>query len=78
MDQLAALLGDGLLDRRMRVAEGVDADAAEEVEVAFAVFVDQMHAFAALKEERVAVVGAEQQLRLSSFQFVQFHRVLLS
>ena len=42
MDELAALLGDGLLDRRMRVAERVDADAAQQVEVRSSVLVDEV------------------------------------
>jgi hypothetical protein len=78
VNQLATLLDNGLLNRRMRIAQRIDADAAEQIEIAHAVFVDQMHAFATLKEQRIAVVGDEQQLRLSCFQFVQFHRVLLS
>ncbi len=36
VDERAALLGDGLLDRRMAVAERVDADAAEQIEIALA------------------------------------------
>ena len=52
MDELAALLGDGLFDGGVRVAEGVDADAAEEIEVACAVFVAEIHAFAARRRDR--------------------------
>ncbi len=42
VDQRAALAGDGLLNRGMVIAERVDADAAEQVEVAIAVLVDDV------------------------------------
>ena len=67
MDELAALLGDGLLDGGMRVAERVDADAAEQVEIAVAVFVDEIHAFAAREEKRIAIVGCRAEVCLGSF-----------
>ena len=42
VNELAALLGDGLFNRRMPVAERVDADAAEQVEVLRTVLVDEV------------------------------------
>ena len=62
MDELPALLGDRLLDRGVRIAERVDADAAEQVEVLVAVLVFEIDAFAADEEERVAFVGGQQEL----------------
>ena len=44
------------------IAEGVDADAAEQVEVAVAVFGDEMHVFTVGEEDRVALIGLKQQL----------------
>ena len=68
-DERAALTGDGFFNGRMLVAERVDADAAEQVEVAVAVFVDEVNAFAADKENRVALVGREQQRALPRREF---------
>ena len=59
-----ALTRDGLFDRGMGVAEGGDADAAEQVEVVVAVLVAQMDALAADEEDGVALVGVEEQLLL--------------
>src|SRR6185503_5017275 len=53
VDELTALLRDGVDDGGMPVAERVDADAAQQVEVAIAVFIDQVRAFAAGEEDRV-------------------------
>ncbi len=64
VDKLAALLEDRLLDRWVGVAEGGDADAAEEIEVVVAVFVAQVDALAADEEDGVALVGVEEQLFL--------------
>ena len=65
VQQLPALFADRLLDRRMPVAQRVDADAAQQVEIAVSLVVDQVHAFAADKQDGIALVGLEQQLRFS-------------
>src|SRR5580698_99042 len=62
MNERAALLGDGFLDNWMAVAEGVDADAAEQVEVLRTVLVDYVNALAADKEDGVAFISLKQQL----------------
>ena len=57
MDERAALARDGIDDGRMAVAERVDADAAEQVEITLALFVDEVNALAADEENRVPFVG---------------------
>jgi len=46
IDQRAALLGDGFFNYLAAVTERVDADATEYIEIAIAVFVNQMDVFA--------------------------------
>ena len=58
------LADDRVFDGRVCVAEGVNADAAEEVEVFVAVFVAEVDAVAANEEERVAFVSVEEQFAL--------------
>ena len=57
VNERAALFGDGLFDCGMAVAKRVDADAAQQVEIAVAVFVDEVNALAAHKENRIALIG---------------------
>ena len=52
VDERAALAGDGFFDCRMAVAERVDADAAEQIEILRTVLVNDVNAFAAHKEDR--------------------------
>ena len=76
MDERAALAGDGRFNDGMAVAEGIDADAAEQIEVAIAVLVDDVHALTPHKEDGVAVVGGDEQPGFSGanlIEFVQFH-----
>ena len=61
VDQRAALPGNRLHDRRMVVAERVHADAAQQIEIAFALFVDDVHAFAADEEDRATLIRGQQQ-----------------
>src|ERR1039458_8511245 len=49
IDQRATLPGDGFFNHLAAVAERVDSDAAEQVEIAIAVLVDQMHVLARYK-----------------------------
>ena len=61
MDERAALAGDGVFNRGMRVPERIDTDAAEQIEISVALLIDEMNAFAAHKENRIALIGGEQQ-----------------
>ena len=68
--------GDGFFDDGMAVAEGVDADAAEQVEILRTVLVDDMDALAADEEDGVAVVGGKQEPAFRGanlIEFGQFH-----
>jgi len=78
VDEGAALADDGFDDDRVGVAERVDANAAEQVEVAAALLVDEVHALAPLEEEGIAVVGGKQKSRLSLANSIEFHFGVLS
>src|SRR5579859_6942523 len=51
MKQRLALPSNRFFNRRMPIPQRVDADAAKQIEIAPAILVDQIHAFAALKEQ---------------------------
>ena len=63
VDQRAALLSDCLLNHLVAIAQRVDADAAEQIEIAVAVLIDQMNVFAGDKQNRKAIVGVDQEPR---------------
>ena len=72
VDELAALLGNGALDDRAPVAESVDADAAEQIEVADAVLVDDVDAFAVCEQNGEALIGGEQEFGLRCANLIEF------
>src|SRR6202522_3930374 len=72
VNQLTAFIDDRPLNRRMAVAQRIDADAAEQVEIMLAILVNDVYAFAAHKENWVAVICVQQQFALSSFNLFQF------
>ena len=57
VDQRSALVHDGSLNRRMPVAQRIHADAAQQVEILRTALVNQVHALAADKQDRVPFVG---------------------
>ena len=59
VDQFGGLVTNRLHDSRVRVAERVDAQAGDEVEVLLPLEVEEENSFAALKGDRVAVVSLE-------------------
>ena len=69
--QAAGLFADHLDQPRMRVAERVDADARDEVEIALARWIEDVAAFAALEHQRIAGVGLEQVLALERSHAVE-------
>src|SRR6185312_861931 len=69
VDEFRGLRGDGAGDRGVVVAKRAYADAGEQVEVVVAVLVAEVDAVAAEKEQRVALVGLQQQLRLGGLDF---------
>ena len=60
MDDLRRLVADDLHDPRMRMAERVDAQTREEVEIAPALNVVNVHSLSAGDGERIARVGVQQ------------------
>ena len=65
MQQLFALFSDRLFDRRMTVAQRVDTDSAQQIEVAVSLVVNKVHTFAANEQDGIALVGLEQEFRFS-------------
>ncbi len=72
VDERAALAGDGLFNDRMAVAERIDADAAEQIKVLRTVLVDNVNAFAADKENGIALVGGQQQPGFGGANLIEF------
>jgi hypothetical protein len=75
VDERAALFGDGFFNNRMVIAERVDADAAEQVEVLRTVLVDDVNTLAADKEDGVAVVGGKQKLCFRGANLIEFGHI---
>jgi len=65
MYQLHCLIANGLDDARVCVAEGVNAESGNEIEVALAVDVKEKDAFAPAQHDGVSVVGLQQKLPLA-------------
>ena len=65
VQQLFALFSDRLFDRRMTVAQRVDTDSAQQIEVAVSLVVNKVHTFAADEQDGIALVGLEQEFRFS-------------
>src|SRR5207244_1243027 len=68
----SGLFADYLHDSRMRMAQRIHAETGYEIEIAFAIQIVKKNAFAALEDQRVAVVGLKQKL---TFAFDDFVRV---
>ncbi len=64
VDHLARLLGDGVGEPLVTVAEGPHADAGEQVEILTALGVVHAHTLAADQHNRRALVGLDDVLRL--------------
>ena len=63
MNQPARLTLDRRLDRRVVVAECIDSDSAQEIQIALALRVPEIHAASANKQDGLALVGGKQKLR---------------
>ena len=72
VDKLAALFGDGFFDHGMAIAEGVDADSAEQVQIAIAFFVDDVNASPTDKEDGVAIVSLQKEFRFCCANLIEF------
>jgi hypothetical protein len=62
----------------MVVAECVDADAAEQIEIAIALLIDDVYAFAAYEEDGAPVVSGEQQPRFRGANLFEFRHPITS
>ncbi len=78
MDNRAALVDDGPLDRWVAVPQRIDPNAAQQVEIAVALFIDEMNTFASDEEKGIALVGLKQQLRFYGFDLVEFRHFIHS
>ena len=74
VDQRAALPGNRLHDGRMVVSERVYADPAQQIEIAVAFLVDDVHAFAAGEEDRATLIRGQQQPVFRGANLFEFHR----
>ena len=72
MDELLRLGCDGLFEDGVAVAEGGDADAAEQVEEVVALLVGEEDAVAAGEKDRIAFVGLQEQLLFGGLQGFEF------
>ena len=66
---LADLLRDGADDLGVVVSEGVDSDAGEQVEIALAIGIPDVAAFAALDHERRGAEDAKQGIAIAAEEF---------
>ena len=73
VDDLRRLFADDPHDARVGVAERVDAQPGEQVEIAFALDVIQVDAFAARHGDRIASVGVEQVFLFAFNDFLICH-----
>ncbi len=78
MHQLAALPLDGLENCRVPVSQCVDADSAEQIEIPLPLFVDQIHARPVDEQNRIALIGGEQQLGLRRLNRFELHATITS
>ena len=62
MDEQGGLLADHFHDARMRVTQRVDADAGDEIEVARAIHIVDVTAFATMHHQRIAAIVLKQVL----------------
>src|SRR5258708_4136677 len=63
MNQTAGLALDRRLDGRVAVAERIDSDSAQEIQIALALRVPEIHAASANKQDGLPLVGGKQKLR---------------
>ena len=66
VNQPASLAFDRLLHGRMVVAERVDSDSTQEIEIALALGIPKIHALSARKKNGLALVGGKQELRFQA------------
>ena len=78
VNQLASLAFQRRLNDRMRVSQGVDADAAQEVEIAFASRIPQIDAAPALEQHALAIVSRKQQFGFGTRYGGQAHATITS
>src|SRR5579863_6934287 len=62
----------------MTVTQRIHADAAQQIEIVRALFVDQVNAFSGNEENRIAFVGRQQQLGFSCADLFEFRQCSVS
>src|SRR5437016_7927966 len=69
VDELCGLVADGLDDTRVGVADRIDAQAGDEIQIAAPIQVKQKDAFPASKSYRITIVGLK---KAAAFKFDDF------
>ena len=57
MNQRAALARNRGFNRRMPITQRIHANSAQQIEIALALLIDKIHAFASLKEQGIAIIS---------------------
>ncbi len=78
MHQFAALAFDSFKNCRVPVSQCVDANSAEQIKIPFPFFVDQIHARPVDEQDRIALVGRQQQLGLRRLNRFELHATITS
>ena len=65
------------LDRWMSITQRIHADAAQQIQIAVALFIDEVHTLTAGKEDRIAFVCLQQQLRFGRLHGRKLHHALI-
>ena len=78
MDQPPRLALDRRLDGRMVVAERIDSDSTEEIQIAFALGIPEIDAAPAHKKDGLALVGGKQKLRFHAGDRSETHALSTS
>jgi hypothetical protein len=73
VDERPALPRDRFDDGRMIVTQGIHADPAQQIEIAIALLVDDVHAFAADKQDGAPIVRGKQQSGFRSLNLFELH-----
>ena len=78
MNQPAGLTLDRRLDRGVVVAERIDSDSAQEIQIPLAARIPEIHAAPANKKDGLALVGGKQELRFHAGDGSEAHALSTS
>src|ERR1035438_1152590 len=78
MNQPASLTLDRRLDRRVVIAERINSDSTQEIQIPLATRIPEIHAAPAYKKDRLALVGGKQELRFHAGNRSEVHALSTS